>query len=275
VNATGVTASEHSGNPACRFCGTRLHSSQYTRRDDFAESARSSSAPHSGHDIAQDLCSSGASVTLVQRSSTLVVNIEPSGSSPIRSTTKGRARRLRPDRDSMPSLVRKATPRSPQRAARSTSLCRRLDAARVFKLDFGEDGIGLQFKYLTRGGGYYFNVGCSDMIVDGKVALAQFSDVDRFVAEGARMRNGETLSADLVVLATGTGAGGAGRKLSARTWRSALGDLGLRRRRRVAQHVRRDAAAGYGSSAQPGACAGFIRTYLACRSGARGGLLAR
>ena len=34
-----------------------------------------------------------------------------------------------------------------------------------FKLDFGDDNTGWQFKYLTRGGGYYFNVGCSDLIV--------------------------------------------------------------------------------------------------------------
>ena len=33
---------------------------------------------NSGHDIAQDLHSSGAEVTLVQRSSTLITNIEPS-----------------------------------------------------------------------------------------------------------------------------------------------------------------------------------------------------
>ena len=33
---------------------------------------------NSGHDIAQDLHSSGAEVTLVQRSPTLIVNIEPS-----------------------------------------------------------------------------------------------------------------------------------------------------------------------------------------------------
>ena len=62
-----------------------------------------------------------------------------------------------------------------------------------FKLDFGEDGTGWQFKYLTRGGGYYFNVGCSDLIVEGEIGLVQFADIDRFVAEGARMRNGETL----------------------------------------------------------------------------------
>ncbi len=37
---------------------------------------------NSGHDIAQDLHSSGAEVTLVQRSPTLVVNVEPSAQLP-------------------------------------------------------------------------------------------------------------------------------------------------------------------------------------------------
>jgi putative flavoprotein involved in K+ transport len=80
-----------------------------------------------------------------------------------------------------------------------------LDAlARVgFRLDFGDDGTGWQFKYLTRGGGYYFNVGCSDLIVRREIGLVQFSDIAGFVAEGARLRGGETLGADLIVLATG------------------------------------------------------------------------
>ncbi len=75
--------------------------------------------------------------------------------------------------------------------------------AKGFRLDFGADGSGWQFKYLERGGGYYFNVGASDMIVEGKIALAQFSDIEGFTAEGARMRSGETLPADLIVLSTG------------------------------------------------------------------------
>ena len=74
---------------------------------------------------------------------------------------------------------------------------------RGFKLDFGEDGSGWQFKYLTRGGGYYFNVGCSDLIVKGEIGLLQFCDIESFVPEGARMRSSETLAADLIVLATG------------------------------------------------------------------------
>jgi putative flavoprotein involved in K+ transport len=80
-----------------------------------------------------------------------------------------------------------------------------LDAlsARGFKLDFGDDGSGWQFKFLRRGGGYYFNVGCSDLIVDGKIALIQFADIASFVAGGAQLKTGETLGADLIVLATG------------------------------------------------------------------------
>ena len=74
---------------------------------------------------------------------------------------------------------------------------------RGFRLDYGEGNTGWQFKYLTRGGGYYFNVGCSDLIVNGAIGLKQFSDIDGFVAEGARMKSGETIAADLIVLATG------------------------------------------------------------------------
>jgi hypothetical protein len=72
-----------------------------------------------------------------------------------------------------------------------------------FKLDYGDDGSGWQFKYLTRGGGYYFNVGCSDLVASREIALAQFSAIAEVVPQGARMQSGETLAADLIVLATG------------------------------------------------------------------------
>jgi hypothetical protein len=72
-----------------------------------------------------------------------------------------------------------------------------------FRLDYGEDNTGWQFKYLTRGGGYYFNVGCSDMVMRGEIKLLQFSDIESFAADGVRMKHGETLATDLIVLATG------------------------------------------------------------------------
>ena len=74
---------------------------------------------------------------------------------------------------------------------------------RGFRLHYGEDETGFQMMYLRRGGGYYFNVGCSDLIISGAVDLLQFADIDTFVAEGARLRDGRIVPAELLVLATG------------------------------------------------------------------------
>ena len=188
------------------FGGTILHSSQY----DDGEAWRGKKAlvigsGTSGHDIAQDLHSSGAKVTLVQRSSTMIVNVEPSAQLPYALYNEG------PPLEDC-DLITTSIPLSLAKKShillteQAKNLDRKLlDALeRVgFKLDFGEDGTGWQFKYLTRGGGYYFNVGCSDLIVEGEIGLVQFSDVAGFVAEGASMRNGDTLAADVIVLATG------------------------------------------------------------------------
>ena len=207
VMATGV-----SGIPSVpdipslqNFTGTVIHSSQYIDGEEWrGKKALVIGTGNSGHDIAQDLHSSGADVTLVQRSSTLIVSIEPSAQLVYAPYNEGTL----DDNDliatSMPLLVARKS------HAMVTEHSKRLDKelldglARVgFKLDFGDGDTGWQFKYLTRGGGYYFNVGCSDLVVSGEIALKQFSDIEGFVAEGARMKRGETLAADLIVLATG------------------------------------------------------------------------
>jgi putative flavoprotein involved in K+ transport len=58
-------------------------------------------------------------------------------------------------------------------------------------------------KYRRRGGGYYLDAGCSQLIIDGKVGLLQFDDIERFVPEGALLKDGSVRPADLLVLATG------------------------------------------------------------------------
>jgi putative flavoprotein involved in K+ transport len=75
--------------------------------------------------------------------------------------------------------------------------------ARGFKYDLGEDGTGHQMKYRRRGGGYYLNAGCSDLIIDHKIGLLQYDDIEKFVPEGALMKDGTIQKADLLVLATG------------------------------------------------------------------------
>src|SRR4029078_6329194 len=141
---------------------------------------------------------------LVQRSPTLVTNIEPSAQLAYATYNEGTLEDNDLIATSMPTPLAKKTHvmLTEQSKERDKELLDGL--SRVgFKLDFGEDGTGWQFKYLTRGGGYYFNVGCSDLIVKGEIGLAEFSDIAEFVADGARLRTGETLAADLIVLATG------------------------------------------------------------------------
>ena len=208
VMATGVSGIPNLPDiPTLRdFGGTILHSSQY--QDGGAWKGKKAlviGSGNSGHDIAQDLCSDGAEVTLVQRNSTLIVNVEPSAQLPYALYDEGPPLE---DCDlittSFPLALAKKSHILLTRQAKHLDQDMLDGLARLgFKLDFGEDGTGWQFKYLTRGGGYYFNVGCSDLIIKGEIGLAQFSDIAAFVAEGARMRSGETLPADLIVLATG------------------------------------------------------------------------
>jgi hypothetical protein len=158
----------------------------------------------SAHDIAQDLQSNGAAVSLIQRNPTSVINVEPSAQLPY--TLYGEGLSL-----DTADLIATATPFEPLKAAhrmmaeQSTRLDKDLlDALENvgFKIDH-EDKTGWQFKFMQRGGGYYFNVGCSDMIVDGKVGLIQYDNIDTFVGEGVQLRNGEVIAADTVILATG------------------------------------------------------------------------
>jgi putative flavoprotein involved in K+ transport len=74
---------------------------------------------------------------------------------------------------------------------------------RGFRLTSGPDDTGWQIMYQSRGGGYYFDAGCSQMIVDGRVGLIQYADIERFGPEGAVMQDGSVKQADLIVLATG------------------------------------------------------------------------
>ena len=188
------------------FRGTVLHSSAYTDGEPWGgKRALVIGTGNSGHDIAQDLHSSGASVTLVQRSPTLIVNIEPSAQLVYGLYSEGPPLE---DCDLITASVPLALARKAHQLA--TAHARELDRPLLeqlerkgFRLDFGEEDTGWQFKYLTRGGGYYFNVGCSDLVVEGKVRLLQFADIARFVADGAQLASGEKLPADLVVLATG------------------------------------------------------------------------
>lgn len=207
VMATGVSGIANMPDIATleNFKGTLLHSSRYEDGESWqGKRAVVIGTGNSGHDIAQDLYSSGAEVTLVQRSATLVTNIEPSAQLAYATYNEGTLE----DNDLIATSI--PTPLAKKTHVMLTAQSKELDKELLdglrrigFKLDFGEAGTGWQFKYLTRGGGYYFNVGCSNLIVEGAIKLKQFEDIEGFTADGARMTDGTTIAADLIVLSTG------------------------------------------------------------------------
>jgi putative flavoprotein involved in K+ transport len=207
VMATGVSGIPNSPEiPGLNnFAGRVVHSHEY---DDAAEwkgrGALVIGTGNSGHDIAQDLHSNGARVTLVQRSPTLIVNVEPSAQLPYALYSEGPPLE---DCDLLTTSMPLALLRKAHRAWAEQS--KNLDRALLdgltragFRIN-REDETGWQFMYLQRGGGYYFNVGCSDLIVEREIPVVQLPDIEGFVAQGAKLRNGKMIPADLVVLATG------------------------------------------------------------------------
>jgi len=187
------------------FNGKVLHSHEYQTGSDWkGKRALVIGTGNSGHDVAQDLYSHGAHVALVQRGSTTVVSIESahinhalySEGIPLEDCD------LIATANTYPLLVRGFQLNVKRMVERDKDLINGL-IARGFKWDVGEDGTGHQMKIRRRGGGYYLNAGCSDLIIEGRIGLMQFDDIDRFVAEGVRMKDGRIKIADLIVTASG------------------------------------------------------------------------
>ena len=159
----------------------------------------------SAHDVAQDLYVHGANVKIVQRSPSMVVNVEPSAQLPYQLYNEG------PNTDDC-DLITISSPLEVLKKTHQllTQKTKKIDKPLLdkltsvgFKLEYGEENSGWQFKYLTRGGGYYFNVGASDLIADGKIKVIQFSDIVNFLSSGIEMKSGEKFDVDLMVTATG------------------------------------------------------------------------
>src|SRR5687768_7722450 len=197
VMATGVSGIPNIPDiPALRgFRGKVIHSGEYGDAAPWkGKRVVVLGTGTSAHDIAQDLHSAGAEVTIVQRSPTLIINCDPSAQLVYSLYSEGPPLE---DCDlitaSVPLPVARRTHQLATQHAKELDreLLQRLER-KGFRLTDGEDGTGWQFMYLTRGGGYYFNVGCSELIVEGKVGLAQYGELERLLP-----------AADLVVLATG------------------------------------------------------------------------
>ena len=159
----------------------------------------------SANDIALDLHSHGVNTTLIQRGSTTVISIDPSARLNEAIWDEGG---LLEDCD---LIVSSATPPLILKAYKSVvKRMVELDKDMIdglksigFKHDIGDDEAGHQMKYFRRGGGYNLDAGSSALMIEGKLGLLQYDRIERFTAEGALLKDGSMVQADLIVLATG------------------------------------------------------------------------
>ncbi|KAL9046993.1 MAG: hypothetical protein Q9214_000318, partial [Letrouitia sp. 1 TL-2023] len=162
---------------------------------------------NSGHDVARDYANHGYDVTMVQRSSTLV----HTSYTLIDVTMKGLYAEDGPpvdDADIISMSVPNPVAKTCQIAATKEIMQRDRDLlggllAAGFAVDSGVDGSGLFIKYLSRGGGYYIDVGASKLIVEGKIRVKQGAGVKSVKDRSLVLDDDSELEADEIVFATG------------------------------------------------------------------------
>ena len=196
-----------------QFKGEQHHSSRHPGPDAYkGKRAVVIGSNNSAHDISADLWENDVDVTVVQRSSTMIVKSDTlmdigmgdlyserallagittdmadmiSASMPYRIMHKGQT-----------GLTRKMRERD------ATFYAALMKAG--FWLDYGDDDSGLSMKYLRRGSGYYIDVGASQLIIDGKIKLAH-GNVKEITEDAVVLEDGTVLPADVIVYATGFG----------------------------------------------------------------------
>jgi putative flavoprotein involved in K+ transport len=212
VEATGVTG----GKPKVpylpgldRFAGVVQHSHDF-RGAECHEGARSAlviGVGSSGHDIALALYKQGVEVTLVQRGATVIVDL------PTANLAYGEEYFDGVTPPEIPDLRRSTGFVQPLRIPNFQAYHRRsknLDAKMLeglqnagMRLWDGRDDAGWLSEFFHHGGGYYINVGASNVIIEGGIKMLQADRIQKFVESGAVLDDGSVVPADLIVLATG------------------------------------------------------------------------
>lgn len=212
VLATGLSG--HPNLPtfegADRFQGTIVHSSRYegAKAGGHAK-ALIVGASNSAQDIAQDLNDRGVRATILQRSSTYVMSVEhgipalygelykegaiPTEEADLLSTSTPIALALAND---LPAVTAEI-------ASKDAAMLASLRSAGFKTNDGGPNSAGLLEKYYRRGGGYFIDVGSSQVIGSGEVAVKHGVEIDHLTRNGVVFTDGTDMEADLIVLATG------------------------------------------------------------------------
>jgi cation diffusion facilitator CzcD-associated flavoprotein CzcO len=208
VLATGVSGAPRRPDipGLADFRGTVLHSSEFTGAQGFSgQNAIVFGVGNSGSDVAQDLHAVGCDVTMVQRGSITVVSHTPASLVLFSLYRQGW-----PIEVCDVINIANPGPAAVESHQAATRRVRELDRDLIaglnsvgFRTDYGADDTGFGMKYFRTGGGHYLNVGCSELLIDGKIRLLQHGEIARVVPDGVELRSGETRDASLIILATG------------------------------------------------------------------------
>ncbi|KAL1678256.1 hypothetical protein EV122DRAFT_212285 [Schizophyllum commune] len=192
------------------FKGQIFHSTSHKRASDHAgKKVVIVGACTSAHDIASDYYRQGIDVTLYQRSSTYVMTTK--NGFPI--LHKGLYTEDGPPVDvadrlnaAFPNLVmfELAKRLAIQIADADKEL---LDGLKRvgFRTNMGYKDAGFLLLAWERAGGYYLDVGASQLIIDGKIKLKSGPQIETFTPNGLKFDDGSELPADIVIFATGIG----------------------------------------------------------------------
>jgi putative flavoprotein involved in K+ transport len=189
------------------FSGTVQHSKQFVSADGLeGKRVLVVGVGTSAHDIASTAVKHGAAdVAMLQRGTVSVVSLE-SANSAFGQYASG----LPLDVVDTISAMGWIGPVQTVALQAATVADQERDAALLaglkkagLRLDDGDEHTGWIRKFVSRGGGYYINVGASDLIIDGRIRIIQAGDVDTFDAQGLVLTDGVRQPFDLVVLATG------------------------------------------------------------------------
>jgi len=188
------------------FKGKVMHSHGYVSGAEWAgKKVLVLGVGNTAHDIAQDLHGYGAKVTMIQRGSVTIFSVKAASLNHALYYNEGLSTE---DCDLIATcptfpVALKGYQLSVQKMLEIDKELHEGLRARGFKMDIGQDGGGHQMKIRRQHGGYYLNVGCSDLIVSGEIGLLQTDDIEKFVPGGLLMKDGSVIEADLVVTATG------------------------------------------------------------------------
>ncbi|BBY38133.1 FAD-dependent oxidoreductase [Mycobacterium mantenii] len=186
------------------FAGEVLHSSAFKSGNAFqGKRVMVVGTSTTGHDICLDLYHKGAFPTMAQRGPACVVNIDEVvkfsadyGTVPVDEADQRRSSM------SLPLLLKRAKAYTLTTEASHAELHVGLRNAGQ-KLTIGDDETGWTMKLFREVRGYYLNVGASEAIVDGNIAMLDFERIERFVRDGVLLTDGRVALFDAVVLCTG------------------------------------------------------------------------